>query len=562
MLIAAIAEVLSLGTLLPFLGVLTSPEKILSHDLLQPLIHALLIESAEALILLCTVAFVLATLIAGFARVALLWMQTRLSMAISADLSVQVYERSLYQPYSVHIMRNSSTILVGVGKASNLVTSMIQPLMTILSSILILVAVIMTLFVIEPIIALAAFLGFGLIYSLVVALTKHRIIKNSQTIANQQVRVAKVIQEGLGGIRDVILDGAQPLYSKLYKESFIPVQLAIASNQVVAASPRFAVESLSIVLIAALAYVMIVSSAITGVEHNAIPVLGALALSAQRLLPVCQQLYNAYITIKGNQASSQDSLDLLDQPAPNHDRFSPARTMIFQRVITLKNIGFRYSPQGSWVLRNINLEIPKGSRIGFIGATGSGKSTLLDIVMGLLRPIEGQVLIDNIVVNEQNTRSWQAQIAHVPQAIYLSDTSVAENIAFGVSAGQVDFQRVAQAAEQAQIAKTITGWPDGYGTLIGERGVRLSGGQRQRIGIARALYKHANVIIFDEATSALDHETEATVMQAIETLGRDITILIIAHRLSTLKNCDQIVRLGMGGIRSSGTYEELVSNTL
>ena len=235
-----------------------------------------------------------------------------------------------------------------------------------------------------------------------------------------------------------------------------------------------------------------------------------------------------------------------------------ATPMVFQTAITLKDLGFRYARHSPWVLRNVNLQIPKGSRVGFIGVTGSGKSTLLDIVMGLLCPTEGALQIDNTPVDLQNTRAWQAHISHVPQAIYLSDTSIAENIAFGVQAELIDLKLVKLAAQQAQIAETVEGWRNGYDTLVGERGVRLSGGQRQRIGIARALYKRANVIVFDEATSALDNETEAAVMQAVETLGRDITILIIAHRVTTLKNCDQIVELANGGIKAVGGYEQMM----
>jgi ABC-type bacteriocin/lantibiotic exporter with double-glycine peptidase domain len=283
-----------------------------------------------------------------------------------------------------------------------------------------------------------------------------------------------------------------------------------------------------------------------------------LALGAQRLLPVLQQIYTAYIAIKGNQVSTQDALDLLDQPMPTQAYLQAATPMLFQEAITLKDLGFRYTRKSSWVLRNVNLQIPKGSRVGFIGTTGSGKSTLLDIVMGLLCPTEGVLLIDNTPVNLQNTRAWQAHISHVPQAIYLSDASIAENVAFGVPAELIDLQLVKHAAQQAQIAQSVEDWPNSYDTLVGERGVRLSGGQRQRIGIARALYKRANVIIFDEATSALDNETEAAVMQAVETLGRDITILIVAHRLTTLKNCDQIVKLVDGEIETVDGYQQMM----
>ncbi len=561
MIVASFAEVASIGALLPFLGVLTSPERIFAHELAQPFIHLLQIQSGQELLLPFTLIFIAAAIFAGLMRITLLWAQTRFSRAIGADLSAQVYERTLYQPYSLHLSRNSSEILAGVSKASGLVGSLIQPAMLVCSSVAILVAVSLTLFAIQPIVALIVFLGFGLIYTAFVAITKRRILNNSQTIAAQQIRANKAVQEALGGIRDVLIDGTQPAYSKLYKQALMPMQLALASNQVVAASPRFGVESLGMVLIAGLSYTLASSSVTSGGVTNATLVLGALALSAQRLLPVLQQIYSAYISIKGNQASTQTALDLLDQPMPALALSGPVKPMTFQTGVTLKDLGFRFTAQGPWVLRHLNLQIPKGSRVGFVGVTGSGKSTLLDIVMGLLTPTEGTLLIDDNVVNTQNARAWQAHISHVPQAIHLSDTTIAENIAYGAPAELINLQRVKQAAQQAQISQTIEGWPNGYGTLVGERGVRLSGGQRQRIGIARALYKRANVIIFDEATSALDHETEASVMRAVEALGSGVTVLIIAHRLTTLKNCDQIVELAAGGIKAVGDYKQMLLRT-
>lgn len=558
MMFTSVVEALSIGAVLPFLGALTSPNEIFAHDLTQPFLRLLQIQAPEDLLLPLTLVFVMAAIFAGLTRIALLWAQMRVSMGIGADLSVQAYERTLYQPYSLHVSQNSSDILAGVGKASSLVGSIIQPVMLLVSSMVILVTVIATLLAIKPSIALAAFLGFGIIYVVLASITKRRISKNSQAISTQQGRVNKAIQEGLGGIRDVLIGGVQPVYAKLFRDAFLPMQIAQASNQVISASPRFGVEALGMILIAGLAYFLHATHGAGGGLANTIPILGALALGAQRLLPLLQQIYSAYISIKGNQASTQDALDLLDQPMPVNAYAHPTKPMAFKTAITLKDLSFRYTPEGPWVLRHLNLKIPKGSRIGFVGVTGSGKSTLLDIVTGLLTPTEGTLLVDAAAVNLHNTRAWQAHISHVPQAIYLSDTSIAENIAFGLPVELIDLQRVKQAAQQAQIAQTIQGWSAGYDTLVGERGVRLSGGQRQRIGIARALYRRTNVIILDEATSALDNETEAFVMQAVETLGRDITILIIAHRLTTLKNCDQIVELANGGIKAVGAYQQMI----
>jgi ATP-binding cassette subfamily B protein len=317
-------------------------------------------------------------------------------------------------------------------------------------------------------------------------------------------------------------------------------------------------EALGMLLIAALAYAL--AQGADGIS-KAIPILGALALGAQRLLPVLQQAYGAWTSIQGSHASLQDTLELLDQPLPHYADQPEVLAMPFQRSIALNLLSFRYSSETPLVLNKININIAKGSRVGFVGTTGSGKSTLLDIVMGLLTPCEGVLEIDGQAVTIGNQRAWQAHIAHVPQAIFLADSTIEENIAFGVPKIEINHERVIQAARQAQIAEIVESWPKKYQTFVGERGIRLSGGQRQRIGIARALYKQADVIIFDEATSALDNETEQAVMQAIEGLSEYLTILIIAHRVTTLKNCTQIIELAKGGIARTGTYQDIVKQS-
>ena len=355
----------------------------------------------------------------------------------------------------------------------------------------------------------------------------------------------KSLQEGLGGIRDVLIDGTQQFYCKLYRNADLPLRHASGNNQFISGSPKFAMEAIGMTLIAGFAYLMTQQE---GGILTAIPVLGALALGAQRLLPALQLVYASYSKIKGSKSSFEDVLNLLDQQLPEYVDQPLPEPIPFAKEIKLNNLNFRYSEDTPWILKNVNLSLKKGSRIGFMGVTGSGKSTLLDIIMGLLPATEGGLMIDNQTINNQNRRAWQAHIAHVPQNIYLSDSTIEENIAFGIAKELIDHQRVKKAAQQAQIAELIEEWKDGYQTFVGERGIRLSGGQRQRIGIARALYKQANVLIFDEATSALDNETEQAVMDAIEGLGRDLTILIIAHRLTTLKDCDEVVNLNNNGI--------------
>jgi ATP-binding cassette subfamily B protein len=542
---------------LPFLAVLTAPDRIFEHPAAQSFIHNLGLTSPQQLLLPLTIIFGLAAFTAGAMRLLLLWASIRLSFATGADLSIGIYRRTLYQPYAVHVARNSSEVINGISmKANSVINGIIGPVLTLISSSIMLVAILLVLLSVEPIISLVAFGGFGAIYSVIIWITRARKIRNSQHIARESTQVIKSLQEGLGGIRDVLIDGSQSIYCQIYRDADIPVRRAQGNNQFVGQSPRYGMEALGMVLIAALAYSLAQQS--DGIA-KAIPILGALALGAQRLLPVMQQLYAAWTSIQGNQASLQDTLELLGQPLPDHADLPAAEPLPFRQHIRLNQLSFRYCAQAPCVLKNLSLTIPKGSRVGFIGTTGSGKSTLLDIVMGLLQPTEGTLDIDGQPITVINHRAWQAHIAHVPQAIFLADSSIEENIAFGQPKHLINHERVRRAACQAQIADIVETWPQQYQTFVGERGIRLSGGQRQRIGIARALYKYADVIIFDEATSALDNETEQAVMQAIDDLGEDLTILIIAHRLTTLKNCTQIVELGDGGVRRIGSYQEIVT---
>lgn len=560
MLIVSVSEVVSVGAVLPFLGVLTGPERVFNHPFVQPFVEWAGFTHPRNLILPLTIIFSIAALFSGAARLLLLWAQTRLSYAIGADLSLSMYRRTLYQDYLVHATRNSSEVIAGISiKAKIVVGYSIFPSITIVSSGLILIAILAVFAMVEPVIAFSTFAGFGLVYALVVVSTKKKLARDSRRISYEQNQVVKVLQEGLGGIRDVLIDGTQAVYCNAYQKADLPLRDAQASVQIISGSPRYVIEAFGMVFIAVLAFSLAEDS--EGIS-NAIPILGALALGAQRLLPVLQQAYSSWTAIRGGQVSLSDALDLLDQPLPEYADAPLVSPIPFDSQIALDNISFRYSKDGPCALEGVSLSIQKGARIGFVGATGSGKSTLLDIIMGLLQPTKGNLLIDGRAVALENHRAWQAHIAHVPQSIFLADTSIAENIAFGVPFEQIDFGRVREVAEKAQIAQVIEAWDDQYNTLVGERGIRLSGGQRQRIGIARALYKRANVIVLDEATSALDNDTERVVMQEIESLGSELTILIVAHRLSTLKNCTEVIELADGRVLRRGSFSEIIGASI
>lgn len=556
MILASFAEILSIGAVLPFLAVLTVPRRIFYQAAAQPLIQTLGLTSPDQLLLPLTIMFSVAAVVAGALRLLLLWASTSLSFATGTDLSINIYRRTLYQPYAVHIARNSSEIIDGISNKTIGVIGVIMWVLSFISSSTMLVAILIALLSVDPVIALAAFVGFAFIYGLIVWNTRKRLLINSQRIAQESTQVIKSLQEGLGGIRDILINNSQEVYCRVYGNADRPWRRAQGSSAFIIASPRPAMEALGMVLIAALAYAFAQQS--DGMAR-VIPVLGALAVGAQRILPVLQMVYGSWSGIQGSQASLKDTLELLDQPLPEYADRPMAKPLPFRQHITLNQVSFRYSPNSPWVLHNVNLTISKGSRVGFIGVTGGGKSTLLDIIMGLLQPTSGTLAIDGETITPRNLRAWQAHVAHVPQTIFLADSTIEENIAFGQPKDQIDHQRIRSAAQQAQIADVIESWPMQYQTSVGERGIRLSGGQRQRIGIARALYKQPSVIIFDEATSALDSETEQAVMGAIEGLRDDLTVLIIAHRVTTVKNCSQIVELGGRGILRTGTYEEIVS---
>ncbi|MES2686046.1 MAG: ABC transporter ATP-binding protein [Pseudomonadota bacterium] len=558
-LLSAFAEVASLGAVLPFLAVLTAPDKVFAYPLVTQVAHSFGISSANEMTLPLTLLFAGAALVAGIMRMLVLWLGLRFGLSTGSDLSIELYRRTLYQPYKVHLARNSSEVIAGITTKVGAVTSgVLQPVLTLISSFVVMVSVIAVLIAVNPYVALTAALGFGSSYAAIAYFVRHKLKVNGKRIAREQTQQVKALQEGLGGIRDVLLDGSQPVYCQIYRDSDLPMRKALADSQFISMSPRYAMETLGIILIAALAYSLNQGS---GGFASALPMLGALALGAQRLLPSLQQCFSSWVAIVSSQEALLETLAFLDQPLPPEASAAIPEPLPFKESIRFQQLRFRYSDETPWVLNSLNLTVRKGMRVGLVGITGSGKSTTLDVLMGLLQPSDGFLTVDETRLTGEYLRAWQATIAHVPQSIFLADATLAENIAFGVSKRDIDLARVRRAAQQAQIAAFIESRADGYQGMVGERGVRLSGGQRQRIGIARALYKQASVLIFDEATSALDSATEKSVMESIDALDRTLTIFIIAHRITTVKNCDLIVELEDGRVAASGTYEELIEKS-
>lgn len=555
--VASFFEMASLGAVVPFLGVLSEPEPVFQNEYLQPFIKFFDIAEANQLALPMTVLFVCLVLLSAIIRLILLWTLTRLSQLAGADLSINIYRHTLYQDYSVHVSRNSSEVINGIiTKTQTVSKGVFGPILNLISTSVTIIGIIAVLLLINVTVTLTAFIGFGSLYLIVMYLTRRNLRENSQNIAEKSDLMVKSLQEGLEGIREVLINNNQQFYTELYRSSDLQMRRASWRNEMIYSSPRFGMEGVGISIVAIFAYSATLN--LGGIDQF-LPILGAFVLGAQKLLPAIQKAYASYSRVKGSKYSLLDVITLLDQPLPvSVDEQSPAY-FPYENSIGLNNLSFRYSEESPWILKNINLEIPKGSVVGVVGTTGCGKSTLLDLIMGLLPPSAGEVKVDNVSLKADNKRSWQAHISNVPQHIYLSDGTIEENIAFGLPSDEIDHERVLEAAKKAQLSDLIENWEKGYQTLVGERGTRLSGGQRQRVGLARAFYKQTDVLILDEATSALDDETELAVMESIESFDEELTVVIIAHRITTLKSCDMIIKLGSDYTMQILSYEELIN---
>jgi len=558
MLLSGVAELVSLGSVLPFLVVLIDPEKIWQIWLVRSLATRLGFTAASQLLLPSMLVFLAATLLGALIRLANLWLNGLLAAVVGSDLSCEAYRRTLLQPYGVHLQRNSSETITCIISEVNQTVIALNSLLQLISSAVVAAGMLAALLLVNTSVALSTLALFAIAYGALAIVSQSELRSNSYKIAEATSQQLKALQEGLGAIRDVLIDGIQPVYLRIYERADRPSRKLIAKNLFLGAFPRFVLEPLGIVAIASLGAILVLER---GSGVSVIPLLGALALGAQRLLPALQQVYNSWAALKGSNAAIQHVLALLSQPLP--PEMGEVAPLQLRNGIRFEGVHFSYGPGQPDVLQGLDLEIRRGERIGFIGSTGSGKSTTVDLLMGLLKPTGGRLLVNgedlNNISHPERLLSWQATIAHVPQNIYLADSTVAENIAFGLDRHKIDLQRVRRAAEQAQISSFIEGCPEGYETFVGERGIRLSGGQRQRIGIARALYKRASVLILDEATSALDSRTEEAVMAAVEGLGQELTIVMIAHRLSTVQCCDRIICLENGGVLSQGSPGDVIA---
>ena len=544
--LSSFAELVSLGAIIPFLSILSAPENVFNYSLMQPLIIFLDINTSAELQLPITIGFIILIIIAALLRFILLYVQTRLGFAIGADFSRSIYYKTLYQPYIVHTRRNSSEVISTISLKSNaLATSALLPILTLLSSSFILIFVLIGILLVDPVITISLVVFFGLSYIFLSLITKKRLLKDSVDVDKQQDNLIKVLQEGFSSIKDIILDSSQDTYTAKFESAHYKFRNAAGNIHIITGGPRYLIEAVAMIMIIILSVSLIQNTEGTFIAK--IPILGVFAMGAQKILPLLQGMFSSISALRGMKDSLISVFNLYDQELPLNVK--KVNAMSFNENIKFKNTSFSYNSSSQLVLNKINLTFSKGDKVGIMGESGGGKSTLVDILIGLLQPSEGGMYVDDVLIDSKNSRSWQHHISHVPQTITLLDSSVAENIAFGVILKDIDLNRLYEAAKKANISDTIESWKDGYQTSIGERGVRISGGQRQRIGLARAFYKGANVIVLDEATSALDNSSENQIINNLESFGKDLTIIIVAHRLSTLKHCSTIFEVENANIK-------------
>ncbi len=547
MLISGFAEVATLASIFPFLAALTDPKKLWDLNVIKNVSTFIGFENFYDLILPLTILFIITTVISSLIRLLNLWYYNKLAVSIGSDLSCEVYRRILHFPYITHTQRNSSEYISTIVNQVSRSVEVISQFLQLFTGLILMISLLAALLITNFSLTFLAFLIFGSIYLLISKKTKSKLDDNSLRVSKARQIQIKSLQEGFGAIRDVLMSGNQNTYLSLYRKSDIPMRRYEAQSSFIGMFPRFALEAFGLTFIALCSYV---SYIFTDDFNQYIPAIATFALGTQKLLPAMQSSYNAITAIRANIVSVLDIFEIIDTEKNNLNSLSDREQIEFNKSLKISNVQFRYSEKDPYVLKNINLEILRGQRIGIIGKSGAGKSTLLEILMGLLEPSKGEIFVDNISINNKDKPDliyqWRKKISYVPQKIFLSDSSFAENIAFGLNFHEIDMKLVKDCARRAKIADFIERSNFGYRTNVGEKGVKLSGGQLQRIGIARALYKNNKIIVFDEATSSLDIKTESEVMESIESLSKDLTIIIIAHRLSTVRVCDRIISIKDG----------------
>ena len=559
-------EVVGVASVLPFLGVLANPDLVHTNELLDLLNNFLGLDNVDQFLYFLGISAFVLLILAAIVRSLGLYAVIRFAQMRRHSMGSRLLEYHLRQPYEFFIGRHSGDLAKGIlSEVDQVVTGVFQPAATMVAQLFTLIALILLLVIVDPLVALLTGISLGVLYGIIYLIIRIFLTKIGKGQVERNKQRFEATSEVLGGIKLIKLMGRENFYLQRFWNPSYDMSHYISINQVLSLLPKFSIEALAFGAILFLSLFLMYKYG--GHEANALdqvlPLLGLYAFAGYRLLPAIQAIYSALTQIRfwtPAIESVHSDLCKIDADLPQLEK-KKVEVLNFRKKISLESLSYIYPNSEAGGVDDISLDIPFGNSIGIAGTTGSGKTTLADLMLGLLRPSSGSLKVDGIEINDGNLRNWQANIGYVPQDIFLIDASVEANIAMGIPEKEIDKEQVKKCAQYAAIRSYIEKeLPMGFNSKVGERGVRLSGGQRQRIGIARALYHNPDFIVFDEATSALDNKTEKEVMDALENLSGHKTLILIAHRLTTLELCDQIVVLDKGKIAGLGTYEYLSKN--
>ena len=561
-LLMAVLDMIGVASIMPFMYVLSNPNIIETNLIINKVFQAsklIGVETNQQFLFMLGIIFFILLLISISFKALTTYVQTRFTQMRQYSIAKKLIEGYLNQPYVWFLNRNSAdlgkTILSEVGIV---VSGGIKPSLNLIAQTVVAVSLLTLIILTNPKLALIVGLTLGSTFLIIYFLSKGFLLKIGEERVKKNQKRFKVLSEAFGAVKEIKLGGLEQTYIDKFSEAAKRLAKVSAAGKVITVLPRFAVEA---VAFGGLIIVVLFFMSQKASFSQIMPIIALYAFAGYRLMPALQQIYTEVSELR----FVVPALELMFKDLSSLNTCSDDQNKSFLKLnneITLKGINYNYPNTDKIALKNIELSIPAKSTVGFVGATGSGKTTTIDIILGLLEAQEGTLRVDGKVIDKTNRKAWQRSIGYVPQQIYLADDTIEANIAFGIkNPNEINYKAVEKASKMANLHNFISReLPEKYKTKVGERGVRLSGGQRQRIGIARALYFEPQVLVFDEATSALDNLTEQAVMEAVNNLERDVTIIMIAHRLSTVKECDIIFYLENGKLVSQGTFQELIAN--
>jgi ATP-binding cassette, subfamily B, bacterial PglK len=561
MIISAVIEVAGIASIMPFLSLITNPDMLQDNKYLEWIYNALNFDSVNRFLIFTGIIVLIILIISNLLVFLTQWGLARFSWMRNYTIAKRLLLKYIYQPYKFFLNQNTSVLGKNIlSEIQIVIKGLIVPLLEILARGVVALFIFAMLVAVEPLLAISLIIVLGGAYILTYRLIKKRL--NIRGNLRYQANTArfKAVNEAFSDIKLLKLRRFENFFVKRFSKPAEELSRLNAATQIIGHIPRYITE---IIAFGGIIIVVLYLLARGRGFEEFLPLIGLYAFSTYRLLPAIQSIFAGAANIRFN-SQALDSLyaDMNSFDSIDYDKYrKKVRPLSFKKELKLENITFKYDEADKPIIENLSIIIKANTSVAFVGPTGAGKTTIANIILGLLEPESGNMIIDSRLIDNNNIQSWQQNLGYIPQDIYLQDDTVTHNITFGIPDEKIDMDAVIRAAKIANIHEFVMEQlPNKYNTIVGEKAIRLSGGQRQRIGIARALYHNPEVLILDEATSALDGATEKEVFKAIENLAKTKTLIMIAHRLTTIQNCDIIYVMENGKVVGSGTYEELLKS--